>query len=347
MNQAKEQFVFDLQMFADEAAGAAGAVETPSEEASATETDTNVKSIGEMSEVEQTDFVKKTFFKDDNDEPNEPNEVKGEKAEPPQSQVDKQPQERKVKLTHNGQEVEVSESEARNLAMQGYDYTKKMQQLAAERRHYEQLIAQMTAPKPEEKPKENPLDVSYNAAIATAEKMLGISPGDFNQFDPKHQYVLQQVAAQEIANRQEQEHARQAFMREREEVMREVQEFDKVVRNDPMTEQVMENFEKFIFRLCTDEKGVMKAAEVANSYQRYLEGKLAPNDCKVLRGHWDFVKGELSKNAPAKVKPPRTESPGTGTGNSLPKVLNKSRVRELADNPDAQMKYLRSVGIFD
>lgn len=42
-----------------------------------------------------------------------------------------------LKLTHNGEEIEVPIAEAKNLAQQGYDYTQKTQKLAEERKQVE------------------------------------------------------------------------------------------------------------------------------------------------------------------------------------------------------------------
>ena len=46
---------------------------------------------------------------------------------------------RKLKLTHNGEEIEKDETEVIALAQQGFDYTQKTQKLAEDRRHVEEL----------------------------------------------------------------------------------------------------------------------------------------------------------------------------------------------------------------
>lgn len=59
-------------------------------------------------------------------------EVEAEAEEPESTDEPELPS--KLKLTHNGQEVEVDLDEAKNLAQQGYDYTQKTQKLAEERK---------------------------------------------------------------------------------------------------------------------------------------------------------------------------------------------------------------------
>ena len=46
---------------------------------------------------------------------------------------------RKLKLTHNGEEIEKDETEVIALAQQGFDYTQKTQKLAEERKYVESM----------------------------------------------------------------------------------------------------------------------------------------------------------------------------------------------------------------
>jgi len=48
---------------------------------------------------------------------------------------------RKLKLTHNGEEIEKDETEVIALAQQGFDYTQKTQKLAEERKYVETLTS--------------------------------------------------------------------------------------------------------------------------------------------------------------------------------------------------------------
>lgn len=67
--------------------------------------------------------------------PDQPEEVEAQEEES-DSQEETAPTQ-KLKLTHNGEEVEVDLNEAKNLAQQGYDYTQKTQKLAEERKQVE------------------------------------------------------------------------------------------------------------------------------------------------------------------------------------------------------------------
>lgn len=59
----------------------------------------------------------------------------------PEEQKEPEP-ERKLKITHNSQEYELSEKEVVELAQKGYDYTQKTQAVAQERARYENLKQQ-------------------------------------------------------------------------------------------------------------------------------------------------------------------------------------------------------------
>jgi len=65
----------------------------------------------------------------------EPAEVEAEAEESDSQEETAEPA--KLKLTHNGEEIEVDIAEAKNLAQQGYDYTQKTQKLADERKQVE------------------------------------------------------------------------------------------------------------------------------------------------------------------------------------------------------------------
>lgn len=76
-------------------------------------------------------------------EPPEQEEVE-EVAESEDSQEETEPP-AKLKLTRNGEEIEVDLEEAKNLAQQGYDYTQKTQKLAEERRAVEVQVQAVKA----------------------------------------------------------------------------------------------------------------------------------------------------------------------------------------------------------
>ena len=328
MNQVLRQF--NLQLFAEETAEAVTDDVSAAEESATEEADTN-PSFGDMDGDSQVDYVAKHFLGDD------------EETAASENNAPTQP-ERKVTLTHNGQQVQVSESEAINLAMQGYDYTKKMQALAEERRHYEQLIAQMTAGQQTQQAQpQNPLDAGYEAAVAATEKALGLNQGEFNQFDPKHLYVLQQMAVRQ----REEYYAQQQQAQERQEVNQAMARLDKIIKAEPMRQQIIDNYENYLFKYVTNAEGAVKAANIGQALNRYYQGRCVKGDDKLLEEHWNFVKKDLQRKAKGVTQPPVTESPGVGTSNNAPHSFNKGKVRALADNPDAQLKYLMESGVLD
>lgn len=349
MNQVKEQFVFDLQLFADDSPADGSAESAPDSAVDgATETDTESESFGTLDQDAQIDYVQKHFLSDDEDSDtdNKDDGASGQVAESPQPNTQSQP-ERMVTLTHNGKQVQVPESEAINLAMQGYDYTQKMQALAAERRHYEQLIAQMSAGQQAKQEQPNPIDAGYDAAVAATEKVLGLNQGEFNQFDPKHLYVLQQVAAEGALRQREQVYAQQAAVAEQQEVVQAMGRLDKIIKSEPLSQQIIDNYEKYIYKYCTNADGVLKATKIGQALERYYKGRCVRGDDKLLEEHWNFVKKDLQKKVKPTVRPPMTESPGVGTSNNAPKVFSGQKVRELADDPDAQLQYLVASGVLD
>jgi hypothetical protein len=75
--------------------------------------------------------------------PDQPEEVEAETEEGDSQEETAPPA--KLKLTHNGEEVEVDLEEAKSLAQQGYDYTQKTQKLAEERKQVEMQIQAVKA----------------------------------------------------------------------------------------------------------------------------------------------------------------------------------------------------------
>ena len=103
-----------------------------------------------MAFVEQEDTPRPDLDKEEEpidqnlaDESAEAAEVESE-VDGEDSQEEPEPA-RKMKLKHNGEEVEMDELEVINLAQQGYDYTKKTQQLAEERKQVESFAQAMKA----------------------------------------------------------------------------------------------------------------------------------------------------------------------------------------------------------
>lgn len=104
-----------------------------------------------MAFVEQEDEPRPNFDEEE-EQPAEQEVAEEESAEEESAEVEETEDEeqepesgRKLRLKHNGEEVEMDEAEVINLAQQGYDYTKKTQQLAEERKQIEAHVQAIKA----------------------------------------------------------------------------------------------------------------------------------------------------------------------------------------------------------
>lgn len=355
MNQAEKQFNFDLQIFAEDAPEVqesttetepSEGTESVEQEATTAEDNQPEKHISEMTDDEQTEYVKKHFLGEDEPQKKEP---QGQAVTQP-TVPDSEPT---FEITVQGEKKQVTQSELIKLAQMGEDYTRKTQALADQRRQFEaqvQQFQQRQQPQ-QQQPQVNPterMNAQYREAVGAACRSMGIKPEEFNQFDPVHAFALQNVIVQ--ANMQV---GRQVS--ERQAVENEVREFMGQIQNDPMTKDVNEHFTEYILRRGLESKqGAEIAGNVAMAYQRFNDGTATRQDCKVLKEHWAYVKGQLAKAqtpppAPPKpqVQPPKTEAPGVGRSARQGGVMDVHKLRSLANDPDRQMAYMKSLGIFN
>ncbi len=358
MNQAEKQFNFDLQIFADDvpettSTDTAEVTQEPETTPAQDSPQEPEKHISEMTDDEQTEYIKRHFL---DDEPKEPpkQEPKEEPAQVPQQAAEPQApaQEPTFEITVQGEKKQVTQSELIKLAQMGEDYTKKCQTLADQRRQFEAQVQQFQQRQQQpQQPQVNPterMNAQYREAVGAACRSMGIKPEEFNQFDPVHAFALQNVIVQ--ANMQV---GRQVS--ERQAVENEVREFMGQIQNDPMTKDVNEHFTEFILRRGLESKqGAEIAGNVAMAYQRFNDGTATRQDCKVLKEHWAYVKDQLAKAqtpppAPPKpqVQPPKTEAPGVGHSARQGGVMDVHKLRSLANDPDRQMQYMKSLGIFN
>ena len=304
----------------------------------------DLKEIGKLSESpdDQFEALKKAgVFGEKPQEDPEP-EAK-EEAKPAE-----QPQTHKLKIS--GEEKEVSYEELIKLAQMGGDYTRKTQELAAERKRYDELLSKVAGqkanePTPEEvnKNKKSDIEAQYNAAVAEAEKMLGIEAGEFNQFDSTHAFALQQVMMNTNTQKLAQDRLRN-----------EIAEWSQAQAKDPMAQQIDENFDHYIYQMgAQSADGQQKALVILAAKARFMAGNPSKQDCDVLQAHWEYVRSALTAKqaapAPApeekKPEPPATETPGTGKTANKQQRFNKQKFRSLANSPDDQLAMLKSLHI--
>lgn len=356
MNQGENQFKFDLQLFAEDTTPeAAPAPETaePTPEPTPAQDRPQEKHISEMTDDEQTDYIKRHFLDEEPDKEPPPPEQEQEEPKPENVQAPEPTQQAEAtfEIVVNGQKKQVTQSELIKLAQMGEDYTKKTQALADQRRQFEAEVQQFRQglqqrQQPQVKPSER-LSADYKAATAIACQQLGIAPEEFNQFDPVHAFALQNVIVQ--ANMQA---GRQ--MSERQAVERAVQGFAAEISQDPMAKDINDNFvEQLLRRGLVDKENGIKAQRAIMAYDRFIKNQATLEDCNVLKEHWGYVKKELekAKKPPAPpvppATPPRTEAPGIGRSASGGGVMDIGKLRALSSNPDKQMAYMKSLGIFN
>ncbi len=364
MNQAKEQFMFDLQLFneGDPAPAEPAPQETPADppaEPQNTPAATPEDSPVDYSELgkakhpdQQLAFLKKNGFIDTEKQPEGAEPPKTEES-PADGQAKEQPPvvDPEVEIKVNGEVKKVKQSELVELAQKGADYTRKTQELADQRRQLDLLLQQQagTVQKPpaeQTKPADRAAQ-EYKAIVAQTEKNLGLEPGGFNQFDAVHQFELQRVTVQhnsEQVARQQVEHRLNSFVQ--------------TANQDPLTPQVDANFDAYIYKMGAEGgDGAAKANAVMSAKTRFLSGTASMADLDLLESHWNYVKAAIAtpvtppaspKPTPVpaakpQVEPPKTEAPGNGVAPTKERI-NYEKLGSLKQSD--QLAVLRKAGFF-
>ena len=290
--------------------------ETQGEEGTASTEDNafDYSKLGSMSQQEQLAALSKAGIFGDGDKPAEKPQDTPQQAETPEHKDDAgqgtdQPTETsepEYEVVVDGQKVKVKQSELLAGYQRQADYTKKTQELAEQRRQADAMMAalkvqQQTAPAPEKDKPENAVQSEYEQAVAQAEKDMGIKPGDFNQFDPAHNYALQKVIARDNTQKTE-----------RESVDREIAEFAAQAKNDPLTPKIDQNFNVYLFKMAQESpEQANRAMQIKQASNRLQNKQATKADTKLLKEHWEYVRKALSAPAaPPKPEPPKTETPG-------------------------------------
>lgn len=167
-------------------------------------------------------------------------------------------------------------------------------------------VQQQTQAPAKDKP-ENAVQSEYEQAVAQAERDLGIKPGEYNQFDPAHNFALQKVIARENTQKAE-----------RESVDREIAEFAAQAKNDPLTPKIDQNFNVYLFKMAQESpEQANRAMQIMQASNRLQNKQATKADTKLLKEHWEYVRKALSTPAappapaaPPKPEPPKTETPG-------------------------------------
>ena len=325
MDQAIEQSVVDTaaeqpqdtqEQPQAQAAETQGAEDTASTEDNALD----YSKLGSMSQQEQLAALSKAGIFGDGDKPAEKPQDTPQQAEKPEHKDDAgqgtdQPTETsepEYEVVVDGHKVKVKQSELLAGYQRQADYTRKTQELAEQRRQADAMMAalkvhQQTAPASQEDKPENTVKNEYEQAVAQAEKDMGIKPGEYNQFDPAHNYALQKVIARENTQKAE-----------RESVDREIAEFAAQAKNDPLTPKIDQNFNVYLFKMAQESpEQANRAMQIMQASNRLQNKQATKADTKLLKEHWEYVKKALSTPAtppapaaPPKPEPPKTETPG-------------------------------------
>lgn len=297
--------------------------------------------LGSMNPDQQYEYLKKAGIFG-NKEPDKPPEQKPEEEPPvknkPIEKARDEPNpdvgEQAIEVNIGGQSRKVKPSELAKL-------------IADQRRELDAMnaaikVQQQTNPQAgnQTKPADN-VQNEYQQAIAQAEISLGIKAGDFNQFDPAHNFALQKVIAQ--AN------TRQV---ERQAVQQEINDFVQTAKQDPLSEKIDNNFDVYLFKLGTESpEGAQKAQSVMLAKQRLFGGQATKADTALLKEHWNYVKQALSKPVDKpkpvqpKPEPPKTETPGTGKDSKPQYHLDYSKLGK--SNAKQQFEMLKKAGFFN
>ena len=332
MNQAEKQFIMDLQLFADGDVVAETTTEPTATEPTATETtDSHIdyEELGTANTTDQLAMLKKHgFFEDETAEPEQP-ATESEQVEEPEP-----PKEPTYKVKIDGQEQEVPLAELLSGYQRQADYTRKTQKLAEQQRLAEAVLAQ-SKPQTQQPDPLKQTEQEYNAVVAQAEKELNLGAGEFNPYDPIHQYKFSQVSnkynTQKLVQQQ---------------LYSKAQNMMQAAMQDPQAQEIDANYDEYISKVAAEGKeGFARAQAIVAAKKRMQSGQFSEDDINILANHWQTVKQAL--NAPKtpvkpKVNPPKTETPGSSV--AQPKTsLDYKKLGRLSSKD--QLSALRQAGI--
>jgi hypothetical protein len=369
MNQAEEQFAQQpaeaesTEAQAEkpveqetEATNEAPAAESKPQEQESAPEPPDYSKLGSMNQSDQLSFLKRHGFVETNAEPKEekPAEAKEDKQQDAQGEEHQAP-EQTYEIKVNGETRKVTMKELTDLAQMGADYTKKTQALAESRRQVDAMMAALQVQKASQpqqtqpQPQDNPVDrvkSDYEQAVRETEQRLRLKPGEFNQFDPMHQFALHRVMSEHEAQQ-----ARYAARMS--DVQTEIQDFLAEANKDPDTQAINDNFNRYLFAMgASSAEGAEKAQRIANAENALFSKTATREDCKVLRAHWKYVKEQLAKEKAAqqaqaapKPEPPKTETPGNGRQAQTHAVFDMHKLGSM--NTQQQLRALKQLGIFN
>lgn len=349
-DQVIEQSAVNPDMNSSESVSAAPESQENSS-SSTEETSFDAKEFSTLDENDQLSYLKNAGILGDepatknvNNEVAEPNRGEAEAEQAKEHSANDPQQEEVLDVVIDGKTVKMSKNELIAGYQRQADYTRKTQELAAERRKYDALIAQaQQTEQPTSKPTNTAeaVQMGYESAVKMAAKQLNINPEDFNQFDSMHQYALQQAILTQNAQKQAVEH-RNSY----------ASSLIDQARQDPMCDSVMSNLDTAIGQMYANPQTTEAAKFLSAAKDRFFSGNASMEDIQAIEGLYNHVRSciinQSASNKTAQAvkpaEPPATEAPGAG--NAAPKVrMDKRTLR--SKHGDDQFAYLKKLGVFN
>ena len=348
-DQVIEQSAVNPDMNSSESLSAPESQENSS--SSTEETSFDAKEFSTLDENDQLSYLKnvgilgdESATKNANNEVAEANRGEADAEQANEHSAEGSQQEELLDVVIDGKTIKMSKQELVNGYTRQADYTRKTQELAAERRKYDALIAQAQAQQTEQ-PTSKPTNTAeavqqgYESAVKMAAEKLGIDTEDFNQFDSMHQYALQQAILTQNAQKQAVEH-RNSY----------ASSLIDQARQDPMCDSVMSNLDTAIGQMYCNPSTTEAAKFLSGAKDRFFAGQASMEDIQAMEGLYNHVRScIINQSAATKTTKPAAEPPATeapGAGNAAPKVrMDKRTLR--SKHGDDQFAYLKKLGVFN
>ena len=348
-DQVIEQSAVNPDMNSSESLSAPESQENSS--SSTEETSFDAKEFSTLDENDQLSYLKnvgilgdESATKNANNEVAEANRGEADAEQANEHSAEGSQQEELLDVVIDGKTIKMSKQELVNGYTRQADYTRKTQELAAERRKYDALIAQAQAQQTEQ-PTSKPTNTAeavqqgYESAVKMAAEKLGIDTEDFNQFDSMHQYALQQAILTQNAQKQAVEH-RNSY----------ASSLIDQARQDPMCDSVMSNLDTAIGQMYCNPQTTEAAKFLSGAKDRFFAGQASMEDIQAMEGLYNHVRScIINQSAATKTTKPAAEPPATeapGAGNAAPKVrMDKRTLR--SKHGDDQFAYLKKLGVFN
>lgn len=331
MNQAEKQFIFNLQLFADDGATDQDTSNIGAEFAKASWEEKAQMLRSHIEEEEGTEIPE--------EQQEEAKEEESADTEQPETDSEEQTAEPTYKIKVSGEEKELPLSEILKLAQQGEDYTKKTQAVSQERRELDQLKAQLEQLAAQTAPKIDPIAEANREAETFKAEFQRLTGQEFNEFDLSHQSVWLDYKQQGAYQKQAQQQIQQATNHIRQQV-----------QADP---QLLSDFDSAMYGLLSTEQGRAEFDKVYQAKSRVLYGQPTVDDLQLVDQF--YIKAKSVKQVAVKTQPkvvpqekqtpPKVERAGAfESEESKPTFNKKAWASASQDDQKSMLRKLREGG---